>query len=55
MQPHNETTESHALRVLAQKMRADAAQTDLPWFSIKMIASAVELEAQATSLERLPH
>jgi hypothetical protein len=50
-----ETTESHALRVLARKMRMSAGQTELKWFSAKMLASAVDLETQATDLEQRPH
>jgi hypothetical protein len=51
---NRETPESRVLRLLAGKMRMSAAETELPWFSVKMLASALELENQATSLE-LPH
>ena len=46
-----ETLQSHVLRALAQHLRLSASLTVVSWYSNKMLDSAIELEAQAASLE----
>ena len=55
METNHETSESHSMRVLASKMRSDAAKTEWEWFYTRLIASAVALEAKAAVLESATH